>query len=89
MKYSIIKTIKYNSQWLAKTREERNAFNEKYIIPVIEKYSKDVKVRFFDAECFYVRGSDFFIYDCNDLKKYYFMVEELRDTELFSKELLR
>lgn len=73
MKYSIVMTIRYNSQCLAKTREERNAFNEKYIIPIIEKYSKYVKVRFFDAECFYARGSDFFIFECNDLKKYYFM----------------
>lgn len=61
-------TIKCNSHWLAKTREERNTFNEKYIILIIEKYSKYVKVRFFDAECFYARGSDFFIFECKDLK---------------------
>ncbi len=88
MKYTIVMTIRYNSNWLAKSREERNHFNETHIIPIIKKYSDDVHVRFFDAECFYARGSDFFIFECEDLQKYYYLMEELRDTELFSKELL-
>ncbi len=88
MKYLVVMTIRYNIKWLEKTREERNNFNDKYIIPIINKYSNDIKIRFFDAECFYAKGSDFFIFECFDLKKYYFMMEEMRDTELFSKDLL-
>ena len=67
---------------------ERNEFNEEFIYPIFSKYEKFVKVRFFDAECFYPRGSDIIIFECDDLKKYYFLVEDLRAIELFSKEYL-
>ena len=88
MRYTIVMTIRYNSNWLSLARSERNEFNEKNIFPILNKFSKFVNVKFFDAECFYARGSDFIIFECDDLQKYYFLVEDLRDTELFSKEYL-
>jgi hypothetical protein len=55
--------------------------------PIFGKYAKSVKVRFFDAEAFVAKFSDFVIFETEDLRQYYFLIEELRDSPLFAKRL--
>jgi hypothetical protein len=79
----------YAPEWLQKTREERDAFNDKYLNPIFGKYAKTVKVRFFDAEAFASRFSDYLTLETEDLRQYYFLVEELRDSPLFAQRLAK
>lgn len=89
MKYMIVYSLTYTSQWLALPRDERNRFNEEKINPLLAKYADRVSVRFFDAEAFSARCSDFVLFETNDLKHYYFLIEELRDTALFTQGYVR
>jgi hypothetical protein len=89
MKYTIIMTYTYAAEWLQKTREQREAFNDEFLKPLFGKYIKTVKVRFFDAEAFESRFSDFVIFETEDLKQYYFLIEELRDSPLFAQRLAK
>jgi hypothetical protein len=88
MKYAILVTMKYTPAWLALPRAERNAFNDKFVNPIFGRYHDRVKVRFFDAEAFSAKASDFALFETGDLKQYYFLMEELRDTPLFTKGYL-
>src|SRR5262245_46997507 len=88
MSYTVFVAVKYSKDWLALPREERNAFNERVLGPIFACYDGRVSMRFFDTEAFSVDASDFILFSCADLKDYYFLMEELRDTALFTKEWL-
>jgi hypothetical protein len=85
MKYAIVMLLKYSKDWLAMPREERNRFHESRLAPIFERYGARVGLRFFDAEAFCAEASDFALFEFQDPRDYYFLMEELRDTELFSK----
>ncbi len=70
--------------WLELSREKRKSFFETPIAPIIQRFGETVQVRLFDAEAFHARITDFMILDCRDLKDYYFLMEQLRDTKRFS-----
>lgn len=84
-KYSIIVMMSTRPEWLALTHEERDAFNNKYVNPIFARYAETVKVRLFDAEAFTASCTDFALFETDDLTQYYFLMESLRDTPLFSK----
>lgn len=87
MKYTIIVTYSFTQGWLKKSWQERSKFEEEHLHPIFAKYADKVQVRFFDAEAFNSCFSDFLILDTCDLKQYYFLIEELRESKLFSEEL--
>jgi hypothetical protein len=89
MKYTIVLAYRYSAEWLQKTREQRQAFNDQYLNPILGKYGKTVNARFFDAEAFTSRFSDFVLFETEDLRQYYFLIEELRDSPLFAQGLAR
>jgi hypothetical protein len=84
-KYTILVLYRVNHHWLALSREERNAFYENSVLPIIQKFEGKLSVRLFDSEAFHAQTSDYMIVECHDLKDYYYFMEYLRDTELFSK----
>jgi hypothetical protein len=86
MKYVALMTMSFTKDWLALTREERSRFRETRMKPILEQYRGKVGLRYFDAEAFCAEVSDFALFEFEDLKDYYFLMEELRGTELFSKE---
>jgi hypothetical protein len=88
MKYTIVLCLSYLRPWLELSREQRHHFNESVLYPIFGKYQGRVSVRFFDAEAFVGGFSDFAILEAGDLKDYYFLMEELRDTDLFIKEFI-
>ncbi|OLZ65383.1 hypothetical protein AV521_32430 [Streptomyces sp. IMTB 2501] len=88
MKTTIILTYTFTPAWLALSREERNAMAGAHIHPVFAKYADRVSARFFDAEAFTTDFSDFAMLETDDLKAYYFLVEELRDSPLISQGYL-
>ncbi|MER5549598.1 darcynin family protein [Streptomyces sp. NPDC001118] len=85
MKTTIILTYTFTPAWLALSREERNAMAGAHIHPVFATYADRVSARFFDAEAFTTAFSDFALLETDDLRAYYFLIEELRDSPLISQ----
>ncbi|WP_441249019.1 darcynin family protein [Kitasatospora sp. McL0602] len=88
MKYTIVLGYTLTPKWLALSREERNAMRAAHIQPIFARYADRVSARFFDAEAFNTRFSDFVLLETEDLGAYYFLVEELRDSVLISQGYL-
>lgn len=82
MKFTVVVAYTLSVDWLRKSRVERTRFNEQHIAPIINKYADVLNMRFFDAECFETRFTDFMIVETESLKSYYFMFEELRDSAI-------
>jgi chlorite dismutase len=74
--------------WLALSRQERNALVAAHVRPLFASYADRVRARFFDAEAFQVRDTDFALLETEDLSAYYFLIEELGDTPLISRQYL-
>ncbi|NDY91826.1 darcynin family protein [Ideonella livida] len=88
MTYTVIVTYTFHPDWLRKTWEERAAYERQHIRPVFERFAGEVSVRFFDAEAFSARCSDFMIFETADLKSYYFLIESLRESPVFRDGLV-
>lgn len=71
--------------WLALNHTKRDAFNAEVIAPIFANYASTVQMRLIDMEAFTGRCTDVMLLEFTDLTQYYFLLEELRDTELFSK----
>jgi chlorite dismutase len=84
MKYAILVLMTSTKEWLSLSREQRNAFMTEELTPVFEKYANKVSARFLDAEAFTARCSDVVIFETEDLKQYYFLMEEIRDSKIFT-----
>ncbi len=88
MTYGIVLTYTLTPRWLALSREERNRMRATHIEPVFARYADRVTARFFDAEAFSGRFSDFAVLETEDLGAYYFLIEALRDSPLISEGYL-
>jgi len=49
----------------------------------LKKY-RSVKVRWYDPEAFNARASDIAVFETSSLQEYYFVIDALRDSEIFS-----
>jgi hypothetical protein len=76
-------------KWLRLDWQQRSEFRGEYIAPVFEKYANVVQAKFYDAEAFDAEVSDFMVLNAADLKSYYFLMEELRETPLFAEEYIK
>ena len=83
--YTIIVTMTATPAWLSLSRTERNHFTGTLLQPLFTRWSDRVQVRFFDAEAFTARCSDVAIFTALDLKDYYCLMEQLRDTPFFAQ----
>lgn len=84
LNHGIIILLEFYPTWLALTREKRREL-AKDLYSIIEKYSENVKVKFFDADAFGDGTyTDFIFCETSDLKMYHFMWEEIRDTHAYS-----
>jgi hypothetical protein len=88
MKYTIIIPYSFHSDWLKLTWQERGEYERKHLRPVFEKFANSVTVRFFDAEAFSARHSDFMILETDDMKHYYYLIESLRESQIFKDGLV-
>ncbi|UXY17143.1 hypothetical protein N8I74_09085 [Chitiniphilus purpureus] len=88
MKYTIVVTYSFSPEWLQKSWEARAEYEKRHVRPIFAEYASDVQVRFFDAEAFSARFSDFMILETTDLKRYYYLIEALRDSPLFKDGLV-
>lgn len=87
--YTIIVRLTALPAWLQLPRRQRQQFQQEIIAPVLAKYNQQVQVRWLDAEAFNAACSDIALFETDDLRTYYFLMEELRDTEFFAKPYFR
>ncbi len=85
--YTIIVCYDFSKEWLDKSRDQRKAFENEHIVPILTKYANTLKPRAYDAESFTTEFSDFMIIETKDLPSYYFMIEDLRQSALFTEGL--
>lgn len=84
LNHGIIILLEFYPTWLALPREKRRELAED-LYSIIEKYSENVKVKFFDADAFGDGTyTDFIFCGTSDLKMYHFMWEEIRDIYAYS-----
>ena len=70
--------------WLKLSREQRKGFVTQELNAIFATYAGKVSARFFDAEAFNANCSDVAIFETEDLKQYYFLMEEIRDSKIFT-----
>ena len=83
MKYTVLMLFTFQPAWLRLSRAKRGEFNRGVLEPIWGRYP-DVSCRHFDAEAFSGYCSDFALFETPSLERYYQIIEELRDTPLFS-----
>lgn len=75
--------LNFEPRWLALSRDERRAYAE--LIEQILARHPEVSFRWFDADALGSGYTDFAICEFEELTKYHFLWEELKDTDLFTK----
>jgi Darcynin, domain of unknown function len=86
--YKILLLYTVTPTWLGLTRATRSEINATHLQPILARYAGRVSAEFCDAEAFSARCSDFVIFESANLQDYYFLIEELRDTVLFTEPYL-
>lgn len=82
-KYTFFVLMNATKEWLSLSREARNSFTTTHLNPLFAKYSS-VSVRFYDAEAFSTRCSDLAVFETSNLPDYYFLIDGIRDTKVFT-----
>ena len=77
--FSIFMLVKTTNAWLTLSPEERFAFLDREINPILQKYS-NVNMQFFDTEGFNRRVTDVIIWETQDLQSYQAVVKNLRES---------
>lgn len=85
MPYTILLLMNATPAWLSLTRDERSAFFDATIAPIIKRVENTTNVRLFDSEYFHARVSDFMMVTTHTLDDYKLLVELLRDTKIYGK----
>jgi hypothetical protein len=82
-KYSFFVLMNATPAWLRLSREERRAFNAEILGPILARYPS-VKARLYDAEAFSGRCSDIAVFETEEIQAYYFLIEALRDSPVYT-----
>jgi hypothetical protein len=82
-KYTFFVLLRATKAWLALTRAARNQFVEHELSSLFAKYGA-VSVRFYDTEAFTARCSDIAVFETAELQQYYFLMDGLRDSKVFT-----
>ena len=82
MKMTIFICLKALSQWLALDRKDRATISEQALSSALGGAS--VSYRYFDAEAFSSHISDVAMIEAETPREYYFVIERLRDSQLFA-----
>ncbi|SBS26380.1 hypothetical protein MSP8887_04193 [Marinomonas spartinae] len=82
-KYTFFVHMNATAAWLSLSREERNRYFTETIGDIFARYP-DVSVRLYDCEAFTTRCSDIAVYETENLQHYYFLIEALRDSQVFT-----
>ncbi len=82
LRYSIFVCLRALPAWLALPRWRRSEIGETAMSDALK--GSPVRLRYFDAEAYSAYCSDISVFETDDLTAYYFVMERLRDTPLFT-----
>ncbi|AYA40611.1 hypothetical protein HZS38_09465 [Xenorhabdus nematophila] len=88
MKYVIIWTLVFHDKWNALTRNERKKLQNTSLPEILEKYHSTISLRTIDTEGFTAEFQDFVIIETENLSDYYCMLQDMRNTLVFSEKYL-
>jgi Darcynin, domain of unknown function len=77
--FTIFMLVKTTNTWLKLNPQERFAFLDKTIQPILKAHPS-VKMRFYDSEAFSGKASDIIVWETADLRSYQHLVEQLRES---------
>lgn len=82
--YTVFMLLKATAEWLALSRDERDAFYDSALVQVFNRFPS-VRLRCFDASAFHGRCSDVLVWDTTDLPEFHEAVETLRSHPLLGR----
>ncbi|MBY0572732.1 MAG: hypothetical protein K2P84_03540 [Undibacterium sp.] len=83
--FTIFLHVRATSNWLSLSRQQRATIFDQHVQQPIQA-SPALRMRYFDAEAFHARVSDVILIETEDLKAYYFFIENLKDSPIFSEQ---
>jgi hypothetical protein len=81
--YHFFMHMNATKEWLTLSRQERRSFFDHLRSSIFDKYPH-VSVRFFDVEAFSARCSDIALFATDQIQDYYYLIEELRDSKVYT-----
>lgn len=88
-KFTIFCYFHVTPEWLALSKDERVAVRDRAFVPIFMRYREQVSVRLFDTWAFTQTSTDIIMFETPNLMAYYALMDELKNTEIFSRSLLR
>jgi hypothetical protein len=88
-KFTIFAYFHVTPEWLSLTKDERIATRDRAFIPIFSRYREQVSIRLFDTWAFTHTSTDMLMFETPNLMAYYALMDELKNTEIFSKNLLK
>lgn len=80
--FTIFVLLKTTTAWLRLERSERNKIADDVFSQLFQDES--ITLRMFDAEAFTTKCTDVAMFQTEDMKQYYFLIERLRDSILIT-----
>ncbi|UJF34184.1 darcynin family protein [Paenibacillus hexagrammi] len=88
MNHCFVVLLEVHHSWLAMPRESRRDYAAE-LYAIIGKYDSTVHVRYFDADAFSGKCTDFVVCETSDPMAYHCMWEELKDSKAYSEGYYR
>ncbi|EPJ49939.1 MAG: hypothetical protein OFPI_21720 [Osedax symbiont Rs2] len=82
-KYTFFVHLQATKTWLSLSREQRSAYFSESVGDILSRYSS-VSLRLYDAEAFCAKCSDIAVFETVIIQDYYFLMDALRDSEVFT-----
>lgn len=82
-KYTFFVHMNATKEWLSLSREQRAEYFSVVQSEIFSKYP-GVKIRLYDVEAFSARCSDIAVYETENIQEYYFLVDALRDSKIYT-----
>lgn len=84
-RFTVIILLNATPAWLSLSREDRDLYFRQEISPIFDRYQSTSTVRFFDSEFFHANVSDYILIESSSFKDYQYLIEELRDSKIYSE----
>lgn len=80
--FTIFVLLKTTTAWLRLERSERTKIADEVFSQLFQ--DENITLRMFDAEAFTTKCTDVAMFQTEDMKQYYFLIERLRDSILIT-----
>ncbi|NVK58395.1 MAG: Darcynin 1 [Alteromonadaceae bacterium] len=82
-KYTFFVHMNATKEWLSLSRAERTEYFDTIKKEIFSKY-QSVNIRLYDIEAFSTKCSDIAVYETENIQEYYFLIDALRDTKIYT-----